>query len=273
MKNPSTGVGTVTPVQTIYEASATPKHSIGERFAAGDGRVFYYGKASTAIAAGQLTAPDQSDGGPFLIAVDGACVAITAANRRKFHNDEGKAITAALAIGDYGVGVTHASYLDGIVDGQLAGGFIFLNDTGTANHYYKIADNTAHSSVTADVVEILLEDPIAVATVDATCSVSVMQSPFMQLALCDGDVDEHPSGVPAIALSTTTPYGWIQTWGECCIKTDGDTAYGGTGICISDTAGAAGQIDTAGILTDIGWGISDTATAEDGLACYLKIRP
>ena len=270
MKNPSAGFGTLTPVQSIYEASATPKHNIGERFAAGDGRVFYYGKASTTIAAGQLTAPDQSDGGPWLIAVDGACVAIAAASRQLFHHDQGKAITAALAIGDYGVGVTNGSYLDGIVAHQLAGGFVFLNDTGTVNQYYKIADNTA---IASDVVELLLEEPIAAATVDATCSVSVMQSPFMQLALCDGDVDEHPSGVPAIALSTTTPYAWIQTWGECVIKTDAQTAYGGTGICISATAGAAGQIDTAGILTDIGWGISDTATAADGLACYLKIRP
>ena len=270
MKNPSAGFGTLAPVQSIYEASATPKHSVGERFAAGDGRVFYYGKASTAIAAGQLAAPDQSDGGPWLIAVDGACVAITAANRQLSHNDRGKAITAALAINDYGVGVTHASYLDGIVRGQLIGGFVFLNDTGNTNQYYRIADNTAMAS---DVVELLLEDPIAAATTDSTCSVSVMQSPFMQLALCQTTVDETPSGVPAIALSTTTPYGWIQTWGECSIKTDGDTAYGGTSICVSNTAGAAGQIDTGGILTDIGYGMTDTATAADGLAGFLKLRP
>ena len=273
MRYPTTGIGTTTPVQSIYEASATPRHAIGERFPAGDGRVFYYGKASLAIAAGQLVAPDQSDGGPWLVAVDGACIAITVANRRLSHNDQEKAITAALAINDYGVGIYHTSYLDGIVAGQLAGGFVFLNDTGGVNQYYKIEDNTAHSSVTTDVVELLLVEPIAAVTVDSTCSVSVMQSPFMQLALCDSTVDEHPSGVPAIALSTTKPYGWIQTWGECSILTDADTAFGGTGICISTTAGACGQIDTGGILTDIGHGMSDTATAGDGLAAFLKLRP
>lgn len=265
--------GTITPDQTIYEASATQKHSIGERFAPGDGRVFYYGKASTAITAGQLAGPDMSDGGPWIIAVDGSCVAITAANRRLFHSDEGKAITAALAVGDYGVGVTHASYLDGIEAHQLAGGYLYLNDTGSTSQYYKIADNTAIASVTADVVEILLEDPIAVLTVDATCSVCVSQSPFMQLALADSTVDEMISGVPAIALSTTTPYGWIQTWGECSIISATDTAFSGTGFQLSTTAGAVEQIDTGGILTHVGFGFCDAASAGDGVPCFLQLRP
>lgn len=262
--------GTLTPAQSIYEASATSKHRVGERMAMGDGRVFYYGHASTTIAAGQIVASDQSDGGPTPAGVDGTCVAITAANRRL--GDTSKAITAALAVGDTGIGVTHASYLDGIVDHQLKDGFIFLNDTGGVEQYYKIKDNKAVADVTADVVEILLYDEIAAATVDATCSVVIMQNPFYNLALAVAGSDECVVGVPAIALSTTTPYGWIQTWGECSIKTVTDTAHAGSSICVSATAGS-GDAPADDLVVIIGHGLADVATAGDGCAGYLRLRP
>ncbi len=254
--------------QGIYDTcSTTAKHIVGDYFYGTMGRVYYYGKASTTIAAGEWVASDSSAGGPWATQVDGACVAITAANRRLGNTNV--AITAALTAGDFGVGVTHASYLDGIVAGQLAGGLLFLHDTGTTDHNYVIADNTAHSGVTADVVEILLEDPIAVTTVDATCSVCVMQHPFTELALADSTVDEGIVGVATMAM-TDGQFGWIQSWGPGTVKTATDTAFAGTMLAMSTTAGACEQGDTDNIEAYVGYCFADVASASDACAAMIQ---
>ena len=250
--------------QSIYDRSATPKATIGHRLPMGD-RVYYYGKVSLTVARGELLAPDESDGGPWTVAVDGACVAIASPTL-----GDKKAITAALAIGDRGIGVTHASYLDGIVAHQLQDGYIFLNDTGGVQQCYKIRDNTAMAS---DIVEILLYDEVRAVTIDASCSVSVMQNPFMNLALADQTLDETVAGV-AMAIGTTTyPYIWVQTWGPASVTTATSTAHAGTNMIVSTTAGAATIETTGDILPIIGFGISDVASAGDGCAVMLRIRP
>jgi len=267
MKYQSSDTGTLTPLQSIYEACpTTPKHNIGDKFCGKQGRVYYYGKAATTIAAGEWVAPDASDGGPWLVQVDGSCVAIAAADRSL--GDTSVAITAALTAGDKGVGITHTSYLDGIVAGQLAGGMLFLHDTGTTDHSYIIADNTAMSS---DIIEILLEDGIAVTTVDATTSVCVSQSMYSNLALADSTVDEAVAGVATMAM-TVGEYGWIQTWGLGTVKTATDTAFSGTILALSTTAGACEQADTNNIEVVTGYGVSDAASASDCIAAMIQIQ-
>ena len=264
MRTPGGNYGALLAAQSIYDRSATAKHAIGTRLPMGD-RVFYYGKVSLTVARGQVLAPDVSDGGPWAAAVDGACVAITSPTL-----GDKKAITAALAIGDRGIGVTHASYLDGIVAHQLQDGYIFLNDTGGEQQVYKIKDNTAMAS---DIVEILLYDEIRAVTVDATCSVSLMQSPFMNLALADSTVDEFVSGVAMAVGTASYPYIWLQTWGPCSVTTDTSTAHAGTNMVLSTTAGSCTIETTGDIIPVIGFGISDAATAGDGCAVDLRIRP
>ncbi len=253
--------------QSIYEASATPVCAVGSRLPMGD-RVFFYGKVSLTVARGELLAPDESDGGPWTTAVDGSCVAI--ASPVLGNKMERKAITAALAVNDRGVGITHASYLDGIVAHQLKDGYLFLNDTGGVQQVYKIMDNTVMAS---DIVELLLYDEIRAVTVDATCSVCVMQNPFMNLALADQTTDETVAGV-AMAIGTTTkPYIWIQTWGPSTVTSVTSTGHAGTNMIVSTTAGAATIETTGDILPVIGFGICDVASASDGAPIMLRIRP
>jgi len=266
-KTPGGTYGILAAGQSIYDRSATPCCAIGSRLPMGD-RVFFYGKVSTIVARGELLAPDKSDGGPWAAAVDGSCCAIASPQLSN------KPITAALAVGDVGVGVTHASYLDGIVAHQLQDGYLFLNDTGSVQQVYKIKDNTAMAS---DIVEILLYDEIRVVTVDATCSVCVSQNAYMNLAKAVAATDEAMLAGVAMAVGTTDyPFIWIQTWGPSVITSTADilgTVHGGTNIVLGTVAGAADLEVTGSILPVIGWGITDIASAGDGIPIDLRIRP
>lgn len=269
-RTPGGNYGVLAAGQSIYDRSKTPCCDIGTRLPMGD-RVFFYGKVSTTVARGDLLAPDTSDGGPWTIAIDGACVAITAANRAL--GDTRKAITAALAIGDNGIGVTHGSYLAGIEAHQLQDGYIFLNDTGTVQQVYKIRDNTA---VDSNIVELLLYDEVRAVTVDATTSVCVMQNHYMNLAGAVAATDEQVSGVAMAVGTTTYPYIWLQTWGPGVVTTtDGQdgTSHAGTNIVLGTVAGAADIEGSGDILPVIGFGICDIASAGDGLPIDLRIRP
>lgn len=275
MRTPGGNYGALMAGQSIYDYSATATCDVGTRLPMGD-RVFYYGQVSTTVARGDLLAPDSTDGGPWVLAVDGACVAITAANSifGAEINEADKAITAALAIGDRRIGITHADKLDGIVAHQLKDGYIFLNDTGGVQQVYKIKDNGAHSGVTADVVEILLYDEVRAVTVDASCGVCVTQNPYMNLAKADSAVDEGLIAGVAMAPGTTTyPYIWVQSWGPSVVTSHTSTAHAGTNMVLSTTAGSATIESTGDILPVIGWGICDVASAGDGAPIDLRIRP
>ena len=249
--------------QSIYDYSTTPKHSIGTRLPMGD-RVFYYGKAATTVAAGQLVTPDVSVGGPLNLG-DGACCAIASPTLAD------KAITAALAVGDKGIGVTHGSAIDNVTAHMLKDGYILLSDSGGVNQIYKIKDNTAMAS---DIVEILLYDEIRTATTDASTNVQIMCNPFNNLGLAVAASDEVPVGVSMAALSTTNLYGWIQTWGPCMIKTDGgDTAYAGCDLEVGTTAGSANLRDTDGIEARVGYGLVDATAGGDAVLCFLQLFP
>lgn len=274
-KIPGGTYGILASGQSIYDYSATPCCAVGTRLPMGD-RVFYYGMVSTTVARGDLLAPDSTDGGPWVLAVDGSCVAITAANSifGKEIGEPDKAIPAAMAVGQRRIGITHADKLDGIIAHQLKDGYIFLNDTGGVQQVYKIKDNGAHSGVTTDVVEILLYDEVRAVTVDSTCSVCLMQNGYMNLALCDSAVDEgFVSGVAMAPGTTTYPYIWVQTWGPSVVSSHTSTAHAGTNMVLSTTAGKATIESTGDILPVIGWGICDVATAGDGAPIDLRIRP
>lgn len=272
---PGGNYGALMAGQSIYDAAAKPTCEVGTRLPMGD-RVFFYGKVSLTVARGEILAPDSTHGGPWVLAVDGACVAITAANRLlgKQVGEKSKAITAALAIGDRGIGVTHADKVDNIEAHQLVDGYIFLNDSAKVQQVYKILDNTKVGSVTSDVVEILLYDEIRAITADATCSVCLTQNGYMNLALADQTVDEGLIAGVAMAVGTTTnPYIWLQTWGPCTVSSYTSTAHAGTNMILGSTAGAATIETTGDILPVIGWGICDVATAGDGAPIDLRIRP
>jgi hypothetical protein len=267
-RTPGGTYGILVANQSIYDYSSTAKHALGTRLPMGD-RVFYYGKAATTIAAGEVCSPDVSVGGPVLLP-DAACVAIASPTLQS------KAITAALAVGDRGIGITHGTYLDNITAHMLKDGYIVLTDSGGINQYYKIKDNTAAAT---DIVEILLYDEIRTATTDATTGVAVMCNLFNNLCPAVPASDECVAGVAMAAFTTTYPYGWFQTWGPGMVKVAGNgstgvaTACGGTDLSIGTVAGTADLTLSSGIVARIGYGLTDITTSGDAALVMLQILP
>lgn len=269
---PGGSYGAVVAGHSIYEASATPCTAVGTRLPLGD-RVFYYAKFLANNAAGLLAASDASIAGPVLLG-DAACVAISAANRKlgRLVGEETKGITAALAVGDRGVGITESgTALDYVEAHMLVNGYLLLTDSAGVDQIYKIRDNTAVSS---DVVEILLYDEIATVTADATTDVAVMCSPFMNLRPGTLDTDEAPCGVPLIAIAyATAPYAWVQTWGpSMAVLKTGTTAIAGLNLIITTTAG---QLDGSadGTSTIVGHGLADVTSNTDAGLVMLRLYP
>ena len=254
--------GTLMAGQSIYEESSTPCTAVGTRLPMGD-RVFFYAKASATCAAGQVLAPDATVAGPSLMA-DGSCVAIASPTL-----GDKKAITAALAVGDRGIGITHASSLDNIVAHDLQNGYIVLTDSAGADQCYKIKDNTVMAS---DIVEILLYDEIRTVTADATTGLTITSNPFMNVRPATLQTDEAPCGVPLIAI-TDNYYFWAQSWGiGPMLIITGTTAIGGESLMLTTTAGAA-DIVTGANSSRVGLGLADiTANTDAGMA-LIQLYP
>ena len=264
---PGGAPGALVAGHSIYETSAKPCCAVGTRLPLGD-RVFYYAKFYADNAAGLVAAPDCSIGGPVLLA-DGSCCAIASPALGSLMSK--KAITASLAVGDRGIGITHGSSLDNITAHMLVDGYILLTDSAGSDQIYKIKDNTAMAS---DIVEILLYDEIRVATADTTTGVAIMPNPFMNLTPATLDTDEAACGVPLVAVDVSeAAYAWVQTWGPCmAVCVTGTTAVSGDNIIISTTAG---QVENSadGTSAIIGHAICDiTANVDAGLV-YLKMFP
>ena len=272
---PGGSYGGVAAGQSIYDVSAKPHTAVGSRLPMGD-RVFYYGKVAATVAAGNVLSSDVSIAGPVLLG-DAACVAITSANRKlgRLVGEEDKAITAALAVGDRGVGITESgTALDNVTAHMLKDGYLLLTDstaTTGMDQIYKIRDNTAASS---DVVEILLYDEIRTATIDAATDVAVMCSPFMNLIGSTLDGDEAYSGVPLVANTTATPYMWIQTWGPSLITlyTGNTTGVGGYGLIPTTTAGQVSP-SAAGTVGIVAFGLTDSGANNDAVLAMLRLYP
>ena len=252
--------GTLTPGQSIYEDSTSAVHDIGERLQVGE-RIFYYGKTAAACAAGLCCAPDESVIGTNGLLGDGSCVLLAAETVRK----DQPAITAALAVGNTWLAVTHASSLDNVVENSLQGGYIVLTDSAGINQIYRIKYN---SVIASDVVAIELHDPIRTATADASTGVGMIQNPFNNLRPGIGDTDQNPSGAPQILIASGS-YGWFQTFGPGMCLVEDDTAVAGSDAYLDD--GSAGELHQKDDDTDVrvGYFMTDvTATSDAGLCMY-----
>jgi len=260
-------IGTGTPAQSIYEASTTQKHRIGTRLKIGE-RTFYYGEAVASCSPAEICSPDQSLLGSSLgLLEDGNCVALAAGTA---FSDQ-PAITAALAVGDTWLAVTHADRLDNVTKNLLVDGYVVLTDSANADYQqiYKIKRNSAMSS---DIVAIELYDPIVTATTDGTTGISLMMNPWKKMRPADSTVDEQPGGVPLVEIAASS-FGWFQTWGPSMIQVDaGHEACGGLQLMLSTTAGQADASN--GTLSVIGDGLVDCTTAgADAALVKLRLYP
>lgn len=257
-------VGTKMAAQSIYEASTTQKHRIGERLKMGE-RTFHYGKAAAACYAAEICAPAVSTymGSTDGLLPDGSCVALA----KGAHFADQPAITAALAVGDFWLAVTHADMLDSITKNILADGYVLLSDSAATN-YHQIKRIKRNSVMASDIVAIELYDEIDIVTVDATTSVALMMNPFMNLIPADTTVSEALAGIPLVDIAASS-YGWFQTWGPGMIQIADAAAMAGLQIMLDDTPGQGVASD--GTLPHIGCGLLDV-TSYDADAGLINIQ-
>ena len=186
--------------QGLHEVSSTPKEAVGTLRITENGRKFRYARAgAAALAAGKL----------------GVAAAINAA-----HADE--AILAAVPIGTTQLVLTVTAGAV-ILENELRGGQLQINDAVGEGHAYEISSNSA-LAIAGTEITLTLADPIRVALTVAS-EFTLVHSPW-------NDVIEDTTlakacGVPLVPVPIANYY-WAQT--------------GGLGIGLMDGAIAAGSL-------------------------------
>ncbi len=190
-------------------ASSVRTVSLGQLAANQDGRLYQYGKASTAaaISAGYLCCGSViTDAGT---SVEFGLVAATA------------------AVGDSTVVVTLAAGTAAIAD-QWAGGYLVTaSSTGTGIGYeYKIASNNSAAAGSACTLTLEPSDPIAVAIAGGTTRVGLRENLFNNVVITPAATSNPGEiiGIPPVNLSAGY-YGWFQIKGK-------STAYMSTGTAL-----------------------------------------
>ena len=248
----------IAPDHSIYEVKTSPQAAIGARGFLPDGRVFFYAKSTSASA---LTR------GQLLVRPD------LVANHQNMATDQtlvsvGQTRIAAGAITPGATAVTADQYKEG---------YLVVTDGGAEGTVHKIRNNSAFTSGTADGT-VDLYDSIQVAW-DANTTVSFHANAYDTPQISNTDQQDVLAGVPPTTIpigSTTTQYGWIQTWGECAVLCDEAVASIGQAVTIgSSVQGAIEEDDTATTVSQepiVGYNIAALVDTEYQLV-YLTIRP
>jgi hypothetical protein len=252
--------------QSIYEvhsvshdagARANGYHPIGTRGWLPDGRAYRYARSGTsaALTRGQLHVE------PEVVAnhLDLACVATSGA--------VGSFVVSGVTIG--ATALTENQYQDGLL--------VVTDGAGEAIEY-KIRGHAAFSA-SATTVAITLYDPIAVA-LDATSTVSLIYDSYDRPQLSAVDQSDVLVGVPTFTITqsttTTTYFGWVQTWGKCPVLCDEAIATVGQAITIgTGVTGAAEEDDTATTVSQepiVGYNITPFVDTEYQVV-MLRVAP
>ncbi|MFA5166718.1 MAG: hypothetical protein WC449_05535 [Candidatus Paceibacterota bacterium] len=235
--------GQVGPEQSIYAASVSALHTIGEKLMLNNGKVFYYAKAGAlALARGKVCK------GPATVALHYAATAQSAA-----------------VVGDRHVHVTVGA--TAVTANQYTGGHLLNKATG---EMYQIAKHPA--CVASGSLQIDLEEPVQTAIAAAGVLALVLSRFNGTLVAAAGDINQWLAGVPLCTVAANYYY-WSQTWGLCGVLTGtGDTTIY-TDLRVD--AAVDGATEDIALLTNqcigIAIGANGTATYYD--AVDLKIMP
>jgi hypothetical protein len=213
--------------QGIYDQSPNRLEKLGTLRILSDGRMFRYAKAgATALSAGKM----------------GKAAAINAA-----HVNETVAV-ANVAAYQHKVAITVTAGT-AIADGDLIGGYLFIQHGTGLGYNYLIEGNVAISATgTAMIVD--LEEPLK-AAIETTTEITLCHSPW--LGVVENTTQEtFPCGIAPIAV-TANYYYWCQTHGmAACLGTAGveavatmliQGATAGTLVTISGGAGTTVDVD------------------------------
>ena len=240
-------------IHNIHESRSTQEHKLGTRAFTDDGRVFYYGQASSSTAiVGQLYVARE-----------------IVANHENLATTTGSLAVGSreIAVGAITPGAT------ALTANQYKDGYLAVTDGGGQGYMYRIKNHDAFTASTADGA-VSLYDAIAVAS-DANTTVSFIYNLYSQPQISNTDQADVVVGVPAHTIADSE-YGWFQTWGQCAVLCDEAVAAVGQAVVTgTGTAGAVEEDDTATTVSQeplVGYNISPLVDTEYQVI-DLRIRP
>lgn len=228
--------------QDLLVNSSTQFHKLGAYAETSDGRGFRYAKiGGTSTVAGRIYQAPAED-------------------TSNFQN-----LTAAVnSVGDTTVTTTSTVTLTA---NQLAGGYlVIVSATLGSGRLYRIK---SHPAVTAAVVTITLDDPIAVATT-GTVKIDMHPNPYDGVIITPaGSATSCPVGV-ATHVITNAYYGWLATHGPAPVLSSTAMTVGNNVMPLFATVAGAGTVAVDGVKSSIGYALTGIATTDVGLV-YLTI--
>lgn len=237
------------PYQGVYEASATQKYKVGERYVEHGPlrRVFRYSHSCTALTAGFLCSSAPLGGSDTDI--ESICV-----------------IPAQAA----GHGVIGSKLVDVTLGNaqpanRYAEGMLIITDVGgTRVTSYAVESNTVGVNAVFTLYDALVENVTA-----ASDTAGAVTNPWL-------DIDMFPAvavGMPVGVALCTIPaafWGWVQTWGPCGVYTDPGCTVGLTAMNDLAVIGSV-QSDTAALVqTPVGIPMN-AGVATQCVVVYLMI--
>lgn len=244
-------------------ASATPKCQIGTVIRYKDGRTYRYTKVAETVAATNVlaAAPDTFDVAATYFGVD-ASTAPTAS--------EGG------GVGNRTIRICVVTGTKAMTSNEYAGGKLTITDGTGAGYSYVITDHQPNAATGSNTLTLATGLVVAL---DNT-SVGIIRKQLDQETIVytkknfGGDPDEFAVGVACVAGSTSTPYLWMQTWGEGDATAGVATVKAGAPIQPAEDVDGYVQIPVAteNLVQIIGQGLVDIANTKQG-AVYWTIRP
>jgi len=123
-----------------------------------------------------------------------------------------------------------------VVKDYFADGYIYINDADGEGHTYKILSHPASAGSAELVVTLYPSDPIVEALVKDTSLAGLVANPYSGVIAGNTTRTNPCIGVAATQI-TNAYYGWLQTWGPCCVLTGAAVGVLGDMAMPGDTSG------------------------------------
>ncbi len=215
------------PLQDIYEVSTVANYQLGTKLEYGDGRVFRYSKAGGAI-------------GAALMSQQAAVVAELTEVAQTGHAQAAGAVDINVLIA---TGAT-------LVDNELAGGTLFVNQGGAIGDVYKIVASKIRSTDT--ILDLKLETAIRNAIV-ATDEISIIPNRQSNVVVAPTTTTGVMAGVALVAVADNEFF-WAQVRGPAPVIVDtGETVVIGNSVGLPATSSVAGACGVR-VTLEQSWG-------------------
>jgi hypothetical protein len=245
------------------DATATPKNRIGTTLRTKDGRTFVYAKAAGTIAKG-------------LFAVAAPDVVTIPATYFGVDTSTAPAVDEGGAIDDTKIRMCVVTGTKTLTADEYADGFLIITAGTGAGMIVPLTSNDANAASGSSLLYTAYGLPVAL---DNTSAGTIMKNPWRDVVIGTAgdqgaDPDEIVVGATMAAMSTDTPYAWVQTWGVACLLASAAHVKQGANVILSENTNGNAQLPVAGenIIQYVGWGLTDFSSTAYG-PVYLRIRP